>query len=145
MEISYDVDEKLGFQVYKLIDPTDGKVFYIGKGQRDRVFSHIKEEAKLEDSSDTDYVIPLKLGLIRSLKKRGLKPIHVIVRHGMSEHEAELVEAVLIQENSGLTNLVSGRGTDQFGSSTLEELIGRYSKKPLSITSFIEVFRALIS
>ena len=133
MEITYEIKQSLGFYVYKLIDPSDGKVFYIGKGKGDRVLSHIKEEADFDGSSKSDYVIPLKLGFIKSLKARGLKPIHLIVRHGMTEKEAALVEAVLIQETSGLTNLVSGRGTDQFGSATLEELVGRYSKEPLSL------------
>lgn len=133
MEIPPEVQQRLGYYVYQLIDPTNGKVFYIGKGKGDRVLSHIKEEANFDGSSESYSVLPLKLGFIKSLKAGGREPTHVIVRHGMTEQEAELVEAVLIQETSGLTNLVSGRGTDQFGRATLEELVGRYSEEPLSL------------
>ena len=34
--------------VYRLIDPRDGETFYVGKGQGNRVFSHVRAEDELE-------------------------------------------------------------------------------------------------
>jgi hypothetical protein len=34
------VEEKLAWYVYALIDPRDGRLFYIGKGKDSRVFAH---------------------------------------------------------------------------------------------------------
>ena len=39
-----------GFYVYALIDPRNEKVFYIGKGTGNRVFSHEIESGKSRDS-----------------------------------------------------------------------------------------------
>ena len=133
VDITPEVSKALANYVYKLIDPRDGKVFYIGKGRGDRVLSHIREETAFKDNADADYVISSKLSVIRSIKKEGLIPEHVIVRHGMTEHQATLVEAILIEETPGLTNLVSGKGTEQYGKATLEELIGRYSAECLTL------------
>ena len=37
-EFSKEAIDNLKYYVYKLIDPRDGKVFYIGKGKNDRCF-----------------------------------------------------------------------------------------------------------
>ena len=43
-----DVTRKLKTYVYRLIDPRNGKTFYVGKGRVNRVFSHIRAEETLE-------------------------------------------------------------------------------------------------
>lgn len=139
IEITPEISNALGHYVYKLIDPRDGKVFYIGKGQGDRVLSHVREEITAEDNAAADYVLSPKLNVIRSIKQKGLMPQHVIVRHGMTESQAFLVEAILIDETPGLTNLASGQGTDQYGRATLEELIGRYSAECLTLPQGLKV------
>ena len=36
------IHEKIGFYVYRLINPSNGETFYVGKGYVNRVFDHIK-------------------------------------------------------------------------------------------------------
>lgn len=45
-EFPSEVFDKLGYYVYRLIDPRNGDTFYVGKGQRNRVFDHIKGVAE---------------------------------------------------------------------------------------------------
>ena len=44
-----DVIEQLNYYVYRLIDPRDGKTFYVGKGKGNRVFAHVNDELKKFD------------------------------------------------------------------------------------------------
>ena len=43
-----DMSRNLGHYVYRLIDPRNGRTFYIGKGQGNRVFAHVLAADKLE-------------------------------------------------------------------------------------------------
>jgi len=43
-----EVARTLKTYVYRLIDPRNGETFYVGKGQGNRVFSHIREDQDLE-------------------------------------------------------------------------------------------------
>ena len=51
------------YYVYALIDPRDDKVFYIGKGTKNRVFSHEKESDKAQD------VETRKVEIIKEIEK----------------------------------------------------------------------------
>ena len=110
---------ELGAYVYKLIDPRDGKVFYIGKGRNNRVFDHVYDTAKYmreieEENVDGESQVDMvseKINTIMEIKNAGLDVIYVIHRHGLSDEEAFLVESALIDDYSGLTNLQSGRGS----------------------------------
>src|SRR5437016_321853 len=95
-----DVAQKLKTYVHRLIDPRNGETFYIGKGQGDRVFSHIRDEQNLE-GDDTDN----KLKRIREIRNAGFDVAHVIHRHGMEGKTAFEVEAALIDAYPGLTNI----------------------------------------
>ncbi|TLD83524.1 hypothetical protein LS70_005045 [Helicobacter sp. MIT 11-5569] len=110
-EFSPEVVEQLKFYVYRLIDPRNGKTFYVGKGQRNRVFEHTKQALKLTKEEDAG---DLKYKTIQAIKDAGLEVIHIIQRYGMSEEEAFAVEAALIDifgiEN--LTNKQSGYNTE---------------------------------
>jgi len=69
-----EVAEKLKTYVYRLIDPRNGETFYVGKGQDNRVFAHIREQVD-EDPSN-------KLRRIRDIHLAGFEVAHVIHRHG---------------------------------------------------------------
>ena len=41
-QFTQEVIEQLKYYVYLLIDPTTNKPFYVGKGQGNRIFSHVQ-------------------------------------------------------------------------------------------------------
>ncbi|MBQ5524797.1 MAG: GIY-YIG nuclease family protein, partial [Paludibacteraceae bacterium] len=51
---SPDVQAKIGYYVYRLIDPRDYSTFYVGKGKGNRVFEHAKAAIKFSKNSDED-------------------------------------------------------------------------------------------
>lgn len=120
-----DVAGKLKTYVYRLIDPRNGETFYVGKGQGNRVFSHIRAEQNLE-GDDLDN----KLKRIREIRLAGFEAAHVIHRHGMDEKTAFEVEAALIDAYPGLTNIAGGAGGNDYGAMHAKEIIRRYSAEP---------------
>jgi len=116
------VVEKLKTYVYRLIDPRNGETFYVGKGQDNRVFAHIREQVEEDDPNN-------KLKRIRDIHLAGFDVAHVIHRHGMDEKTALEVEAALIDAYPGLTNIAGGFGSD-YGAMHAKEIIQRYAAEP---------------
>ncbi|HJN91582.1 MAG TPA: hypothetical protein QGF05_02495, partial [Dehalococcoidia bacterium] len=85
--------------VYRLIDPRNGETFYVGKGQGNRIFSHVHDEQNLEGDD-----LGNKMRRIRKIRLAGFEIAHVIHRHGMDDKTAREVEAALIDAYPGLTN-----------------------------------------
>lgn len=127
-----EIHEKLGYYVYRLINPSTGNTFYVGKGKGDRVFAHINAAASLV--CEEEDVESLKLREIRNIQNSGLSVIHVIHRHGMSEGTAKEVEAALIDAYPGLTNIMGGEGSGDYGPMHVTEIIKSYMSE--EITSF---------
>lgn len=121
---SDEVCKELRHYVYRLVDPRDGSTFYVGRGQKNRVFNHAK--AKLEGEPADG--LPLRLEVIRAIKSAasGLEPIHVIHRHGMDDATAAEVEAALIDAYPGLTNIQPGAGSGDFGPAHVIQLANKY-------------------
>jgi hypothetical protein len=118
-----EVIEKLGFYVYRLIDPRSGETFYVGKGKGNRVFQHIAAAGKIEGGGDeTDN----KIKQIREIQTAGLDVGHVIHRHGMDEPTAFQVEAALMDAYPGLTNTAAGTDSGDYGSMHAIEIITAY-------------------
>jgi uncharacterized protein len=121
---SLEVQEALKYYVYRLIDPRNGETFYVGKGKGNRIFDHVKGALKLEKGEDE---VSAKLKIIREIINLDLAPISIIHRHNLSEQEAFLAEAVLIDAIPGLSNIVSGKYSFQYGPQNHKQLIEKYS------------------
>ncbi len=123
-EFSPEVCEKLGYYVYRLVDPRNNETFYVGKGTDNRIFHHAKDIVP-----SSNYKNKTKKR-ISEIKNAGFDVIQVIQRWGMDEQTAFAVEAALIDyigvEN--LTNSVKGHDTDK-GMIDAEELEIQHAAK----------------
>lgn len=100
------------FYVYGLIDPRNNQLFYIGKGKDNRVFEHEKESINSIDSDK------LKLKTILEIKNAGLEVKKIIINSNLTEQEAFVAEASLINafnyiSDTRLTNIVSGHHSSE--------------------------------
>jgi hypothetical protein len=118
------VASRLETYVYRLIDPRNGETFYVGKGQGNRVFAHMRGGRDVEGDDLDD-----KIKRIRAIRTAGFEVGHVIHRHGMNEHTAFEVEAALMDAYAGLTNIAGGVGDDR-GAMHAEEIIRRHAAEP---------------
>lgn len=141
-----EIHADLGHYVYRLVDPRDGMTFYVGKGQKDRVFDHMRgvvsadvDESGLENEMPQIDDVSEKVSVIRDILSEGLKPIHVIHRHGLSREEAFLAEAVLIDATPGLCNEKGGRYSTSFGPSNASQLVSRYRADKAEIPHELKV------
>jgi hypothetical protein len=116
---------KLRTYVYRLIDPRNGETFYIGKGQGNRVFAHIRAEKSL-DGDELDN----KMTRIRKIHLAEFEVGHVVHRHGMDEKTAFELEAALMDAYPGLTNIAGGVGNNDFGAMHAREVVQRYAAEP---------------
>ncbi|GEM53724.1 MAG: LEM-3-like GIY-YIG domain-containing protein [Psychroflexus halocasei] len=131
---SQKTQEELKYYVYLLIDPRDDKIFYVGKGYGNRVFYHINEA--IFNPSETE-----KLEIIRAIKQENLKVNHFIVRHGLEENEALIVESVLIDfltfkdfaEVAKISNIAAGHYSFNQGIKTVDECELLYNCEELKI------------
>lgn len=127
-EFSPEVCEKLGYYVYRLVDPRNGKTFYVGKGKNNRVFAHAKMALKDEKNVDYNPKIDddenLKYKTIKEIKEAGLDVIYIIQKHGLSERDALIIESALIDAyslNTKLTNQIRGfNSTEPINAITLQ-------------------------
>ena len=130
-QFSRIVEEKLEWYVYALVDPRDGRMFYIGKGKDSRVFAHAADA--IDGDSETE-----KLDLIRDIVRSGKVVETLILRHGITnEKHAYLVESVLIDFcatlvsrnvdlSTGLANIVAGHNSEIFGIMSTSDVIALY-------------------
>ncbi len=126
--------EVLGYYVYLLISPLDNKIFYIGKGKGNRVFEHAK-------ATSLDWLESDKLDIIRKIINGGQNVKYYILRHGMTESEAYLVESAFIDFLTfkdfsfvaNITNIVSGHNQWDKGLKTVEEIELLYNCQPLDV------------
>lgn len=123
-KFSSKVIEQLKFYVYLYIDPRTDRPFYIGKGKGNRAFDHLGAEG------DSD-----KIRIIAELKKAGLTPKIELLKYGLKEAEALLVEATAIDllNIRNLTNESRGHGSRVGSRATVEEVVATLDAKPVTI------------
>jgi len=116
--------EKLCHYVYLLIDPRDERVFYVGKGVGNRCFAHLKDGAESR-----------KTGVINDLRKWGLEPRIEILKYGLTEDEALLVESTAIDllDIKKLTNAVRGFGSKNGSRGSVEEIKSTLDAREVAI------------
>lgn len=120
------VAQKLGFYVYAYVDPRTEKIIYVGKGQDDRVLSHMSGASNKHLAA-----------CIEELAKLNLEARIDVLAHGLrDEAEATAIEAAVIDAVGidHLTNAVRGGGTVTRGRSSLRELDLRYGASPTTIS-----------
>ena len=136
------VTEQLKWYVYRLIDPRNGETFYVGKGKDNRIFEHAKgnysatvsQGAFSTDEEDKEDATDLKMKRIHEIRSVGLEIGHIVHRHGIDREDvAYEVEAALIDAYPGLTNRVDGRGSGDFGSRHVEEIVSQYSAEEFTV------------
>ena len=123
-KITDEVAETLNSYVYVYIDPRTGEPFYIGKGKGSRLFAHLDDQAESE-----------KVARIAEIRRAGQEPQIDILRYGLSDAEATLVEAAAIDliGKANLTNRVSGHHERSFGRVTSQEIITMLTAKPVTV------------
>lgn len=114
MQFSQATAERLQHYVYMLTDPGTGAIFYVGEGQRQRVFDHIRAALELlsagdEDALERDETDPEgseKLRAIARILEGGSLPGMHIVREGfVNQADAQRTEGAVIDVLDYLGNL----------------------------------------
>lgn len=110
--------------VYVYIDPRNGRPFYVGKGKGSRLIAHLKDRSESK-----------KVMTIRALQKVGREPQIVILRHGMNDDQAALVEAAAIELLGipPLTNQCHGFHKRSFGRISYNDFALTFTAKPADI------------
>ena len=124
MKITSEVAKILKSYVYVYIDPRNGKPFYIGKGKGNRLFSHLWDQSDVE-----------KVARIDEIRRSGKEPRIEILRYGLSDLEAHLVEAASIDliGKAKLTNRMSGHHEGSFGRITSQRVISMLTAKKIKV------------
>lgn len=121
--LSSSVRDALKYYVYAYLDPADNKPFYIGKGRGSRVLSHLRGRD------------PRKARILRQLHRDGKQPRIEVLRYGLTEKEALLIEAAAIDllGMTILTNRVRGHGVRSGARARIEEIIAQHDARPADI------------
>lgn len=123
MEFDPKTKEEIKYYVYAYFDPDTKKAFYIGKGKDDRCFQH------LDDQSESK-----KVEKITELKNKNKRPVIELLRYGLTDDEASLLEATLI-DFVGLEKLTNAKRGEHIslGRSLVEDVILNYTAEDVTI------------
>jgi uncharacterized protein len=124
-KFSKEVIENLKYYIYLYTDPRDYEIFYVGKGNGNRAFAHLKDNSEKE-----------KVRKIKEILDEGLEPIIEILIHGIEDEDtAKKIEASIIDvlNISKLTNINRGYESREFGRMSLERIISMYQSDKVII------------
>lgn len=121
IHFSSDSIKELQYYVYKLVDPRNGQVFYVGKGSGNRVFDHTNHPNPNNEKE--------KSRIINEIKSQGLEVISIIHRHHLDEETAKIVEAALIDAYPGLSNIQGGYESSDYGPINAKNVDDIYSRE----------------
>jgi hypothetical protein len=127
---------RLGNYVYRLMDPAAGATFYVGRGVKNRCFSHIdaarRKAQSLAEEGEEIGEAEGKFNQIRSILKRN-EEIHIVVhRHGLSVETAKAVEAALIDAYPCTHNKIGGE-LSNLGSRSANDLIREFAMPSIPV------------
>jgi hypothetical protein len=137
------VAEKLQAYVYLLVDPRDELIFYVGKGRKNRGYDHARAALGPDVDEDRKH---LKLHTIQAIQAAGLAVRIEILRHGLDDEQALMVEAAAIDlvrrlgDDVPVANLQRGHEVT-LGLATVEQLAARYAAKTITITDPLLLIR----
>ena len=119
------VQKSLKYYVYLISDPETKDIFYVGEGEKNRAFSHLKEDKDSEKSKR-----------IKSLIKQGISPSIEILSHELKKEEARKIESAVLDVlgMDNLTNEKKGFHSNSHGRMSLEQVISKYKPKDAKIT-----------
>ena len=124
MRVPIEVGDALASYVYVYIDPRTHQPFYVGKGKGNRLFSHLDDQTESE-----------KVRRIAEVRAAGFEPQIDVLRYGLSDTDAALVEAAAIDliGRPPLTNIVAGHHAQSFGRITSQEVIAMLTATPVVV------------
>jgi uncharacterized protein len=124
IKFSPAVAKKLGYYVYIYIDPRDGDVFYVGKGNGNRAFAHLAEKSEHD-----------KVKRIHAIREAGLEPQIEFLVHGLDEETSFRMEAAVIDlfGKDDLSNKVGGYRSRTHGRMTIEQLRATYEQQEVKV------------
>lgn len=152
--IGPDVVELLGVYVYALRDPRTQSIFYIGKGQGNRIFDHVwsamgsKQEISEVSQLDPFEVRTAKTARIRDIYAAGEAVDHLILRHQIrktddADETAYAIEQTLIDamrltechpDAPTLTNVAGGHTATPHRAQPIEQLLSALAAPELTTT-----------
>jgi hypothetical protein len=125
MRIPRSVSRKLGYYVYLLVNPLDGKVFYVGKGKGKRALAYLDVAGESR-----------KTQVIKEIRAQKQQPHVEILAHGLRDEKTALrIESAAIDllGISNLTNAVRGWRGGELRRMPLSELAALYEKRRVEI------------
>lgn len=140
---------KLGEYVYGLQDPRDNKVFYIGKGECNRIFDHFNEADK-QLNSKTQSNWTAKLRRIAEIWDEGLDVDWWIIRYNLQaggnlpldayDVEAALIDVLEISQNGPTLNDIAGHRKATRGILSSDDVAALAAKAVNPKTAYPAVF-----